>query len=458
VSVAPSARPRTRYARTAGGFNIAYQVVGDGAVDVVLSPGAWTHLDLSWDVPPLAAFLERLASRCRLILFDKRGTGLSDRPPPTAVPSVDERIDDVVAVMDAARSTKAVLFGTLGGGAVAGTFAATYPDRALGLILFGTFGKLEPDTGLLSRIADSEEIALQRIEREWGSESVTLAFWAPSIMDDDDLKELVLRLARSALSPGSARTLFEMGFRVDWESLLPSIDTPTLVLHRTGDLVVPIRQGRTLAEQIPGARFVELPGMDHLIWAGDQEPLFREVDAFLAEVEPHARAERGLRAVLFTDIVGSTETAARLGDAAWRELLDRHHRLVRECLAAHGGREIDTAGDGFFASFERSAPAITCAMSITRDVRELGLEIRAGVHTGECELVAGKPTGIAVVIGARVAAMAGAGEVLATLTVKDLVAGSGIAFEDRGAHELKGVPGTWDVFRVIAEEPAASGA
>jgi len=439
--------PKTRYAR-AGDLNIAYQVVGDGPVDVVLSPGAWTHLDLQWDVPPLAAFLERLASRCRLILFDKRGTGLSDRLPPTVVPSVDGRIDDIVAVMDAARSSKAILFGTLGGGAVAGTFAATYPERALGLILFGTFGKLEPDTGLLSRIADSEEVALDRIEREWGSESVTLAFWAPSLVTEDDLKDDVLRLARSALSPGSARTLFHMGFKVDWESVLSSIDVPTLVMHRSGDLVVPIRQGRKLAEQIPGARFVELDGMDHFMWVGDQDALFREVDAFLEEVEPHVRSERALRAVLFTDIVGSTEVAARLGDRDWNELLARHHAMVRECLAAHEGREVDTAGDGFFATFERSAPALECAVSVTNTVRELGLQVRAGVHTGECDLVGGKPSGIAVVIGARVAALAGVGEVLATRTVKDLVAGSGIGFEDAGSHELKGVPGLWELYRV----------
>ena len=445
--------PKTHYAR-AGHLNIAYQVVGDGPIDVVLSPGAWTHLDLQWDIPPLAHFLERLAARCRLILFDKRGTGLSDRLPPTQVPSVDERIDDVVAVMDATRSSKAVLFGTLGGGAVAGTFAATYPERALGLILFGTFGKLEPDTGLLSRIADSEEVALDRIEREWGNESVTFAFWAPSLVTDDELKESVLRLARAALSPGSARTLFEMGFRVNWESVLGSIGTPTLVLHRTGDLVVPIRQGRKLADQIAGARFVELEGMDHFIWAGDQDAVFREVDAFLSEVGPRARAERSLRAILFTDIVGSTEIAARLGDRDWSDLVEQHHRLVRERLGRFDGHEIDTAGDGFFASFERSAPAIGCALEITRDVRDLGLEVRAGVHTGECEVVAGKPGGMAVVIGARVAALAGAGEVLTTRTVKDLVAGSAIAFEGRGDHELKGVPGRWDLFRVLHDGSA----
>jgi class 3 adenylate cyclase len=359
-------------------------------------------------------------------------------------------------VMDAARSTTAVLFGTLGGGAVAGTFAATYPERAVGLILFGTFGRLEPDTGLLSRIADCEDVALDRIERECGTESVTLAFWAPTLANDDELKGSVLRLARSALSPGSARTLFEMGFRVDWESVLASIDTPTLVLHRAGDLVVPIRQGRKLAECIPGARFVELEGMDHFMWVGDQEALFREVETFLSDLEPHVRTERSLRAMLFTDIVGSTEVASRLGDRAWRALLEHHHRLVRERLVRFGGREIDTAGDGFFASFERSAPAIACAVAITTDVADLGLEVRAGVHTGECELVAGRPSGIAVVIGARVAAMAGAGEVLATRTVKDLVAGSGIAFEERGSHELKGVPGRWEVYRVRPDTSSAA--
>ena len=441
--------PKTRYAK-AGTYNIAYQVVGDGPFDIVLSPGAWTHLELSWEVPPLAGFLQRLASFGRLIVFDKRGTGLSDRLGPDVVPSVEERIDDIVAVMDAAKSERAVLFGTLGGGAVAGTVAATYPERTLGLILFGTFGKLEPDTGLLSRIADSQEVALDRFEREWGTEGVSLAFWAPSLVNDDELKEAALRLARSAVSPGSARTLFGMGFRVDWGHILPSIGVPTLVLHRAGDLVVPVRQGRALADAIPGARFVELEGMDHFIWAGDQDPVFREVERFLAEIRPRVGSQRALRTVLFTDIVGSTERAASLGDRAWRDLLAHHHRVIREQLARCGGVEIDTAGDGFFAAFERAGAALECAGAISRDVRDLGLQVRAGIHTGECEVVDGRPQGVTVHIGARVAALADPGEVLVTGTVKDLLMGSGLAFTERGEHELKGVPGRWQLHRAVS--------
>ena len=283
--MAAAARGRIQYARS-GDFHVAYQVLGDGPIDLLLSPGWVTHLDLAWDVAPLARFLERLASFSRLILFDKKGTGLSDRLNPHTLPTIEQRTDDVRAVLDAVGSEKAALFGTLGGAAMCGSFAAACPERCLALILYGTFARVESDTGLLSRLADSTEAALDRIEQEWGTEGVGLAFWAPSIVNDESVKAAYLRLSRSALSPGSARALLSVGYQLDWDSALPHIRVPTLVLHRTGDLVAPVRQGREVATAIPGSRYVELPGADHLMWAGDQEAILGEVEAFLEEVVP----------------------------------------------------------------------------------------------------------------------------------------------------------------------------
>lgn len=273
---------RIRYAKC-GSFNIAYQVLGEGPIDLVLSPGWVTHLDLAWDVPPLARFLEKLASFSRLILFDKRGTGLSDRVHPDTLPGLEQRMEDVRAVMDAAGSDRAVLFGTLGGGAMCGLFAVKYPNRSEALILYGTFAKLQPDTGLLSRLADSQELALDRVEREWGTEGVGVAFWAPGLIDDEEAKAAYLRLTRSGVSPGSARSLMELGYQIDWQAVLPDIQAPTLVMHRAGDLVVPIHQARKLAAGIPGAKFVELPGIDHLMWVGDQDAIVAELQVFLSE-------------------------------------------------------------------------------------------------------------------------------------------------------------------------------
>ena len=273
---------RTRYAK-AGSVNIAYQVVGDGPVDLMLCFGWVTHLDLAWAVPPLARFLDRLASFSRLIVFDKRGTGLSDRVHPDTLPTLEQRMEDVVAVMDAAGSERAALLGTLGGAAMCGLFAATYPQRTAALLLYGAYGKLEPDTGLLARLADTQELALDRVEREWGTEGVGLAFWAPSLLDDEETTSAYLRLTRSGVSPGSARSLMKLGYQIDWEAVLPGIRVPTLILHRTGDLVVPIRQARKLAEGIPEARLLELSGIDHLIWAGDQDAVVDAARGFLAE-------------------------------------------------------------------------------------------------------------------------------------------------------------------------------
>jgi class 3 adenylate cyclase len=431
--------PRTRYAKS-GKFNIAYQVVGEGPIDLVLSPGWVTHLDLSWDVPPLARFLERLAGFSRLILFDKRGTGLSDRVAPDDLPTMEERMDDLRAVMDAAGSERAALFGTIGGGAMSGMFAATYPERTLALILYGTFGKMAPDTGVLARLADSAEASLDRIEQEWGTEGVSVSFWAPSLLADEEGKEAFLRLCRSGVSPGAARVLMQLGYRVDWEAVLPAIRVPTLVMHRTGDLVIPVHQGRKLAEGIPGARFVELPGTDHMMWAGDQDAVIREVEEFLTGLSPQAAPERMLCTILITDIVGSTETLARLGDQRWKEMLSEHHRIVRGTLERFHGREIETAGDSFLAIFDGPARAIECARSVIEGTTAAGFDLRAGLHTGECEVTQEGLRGIAVHIAARVSAAAGPREILVTGTVRDLVAGSGIRFADRGTHALKGIP------------------
>jgi pimeloyl-ACP methyl ester carboxylesterase/DNA-binding CsgD family transcriptional regulator len=286
---AGSAGGRIRYAKS-GDFYVAYQVLGDGPFDLLLSPGWVTHLDLAWDIAPLARFLERLASFSRLILFDKRGTGLSDRLNPHTLPTTEQRMDDVRAVLDAVGSEQAALFGTLGGAAMCGLFAAAHPDRCLALILYGTFAKIEPDTGLLSRLADSPDAALDRIEQEWGTEGVGLAFWAPSAVHEEQVKAAYLRLTRSATSPGSARSLMSVGYQLDWVTALARIEVPTLVLHRSGDLVAPVRQGREIAEAIPGARYVELPGVDHLMWAGDQDAILGEVEAFLEEVIPSGEA------------------------------------------------------------------------------------------------------------------------------------------------------------------------
>jgi pimeloyl-ACP methyl ester carboxylesterase/DNA-binding CsgD family transcriptional regulator len=341
---------KTRYAK-AGSVNIAYQVVGDGPVDLVLSFGWVTHLDLAWSVGPLARFLDELASFSRLIVFDKRGTGLSDRVHPDTLPRLEQRMEDVVAVMDAAGSERAVLFGTLGGAAMCGLFAATHPERAAALILYGAFGKLEPATGLLARLADTKELALDRVEREWGTEGVGLAFWAPSLLDDEETNAAYLRLTRSGASPGSARSLMTLGYQIDWEAVLPSIRTPTLVLHRTGDLVVPLRQARKLARDIPGARFVELPGIDHLVWAGDQDAVLDEARSFLAEA--------GL---------SGGEAAREPAPADGLGLTRREHEVLRLVARGLTNRQIAAA---LFIS------AKTAGMHVSNILSKMGVERRA---------------------------------------------------------------------------------
>ncbi len=435
--------PETRYARS-GDVNIAYQVVGEGPLDLVLVPGFISHLDLDWEEPRYAHFLDRLASFSRLIRFDKRGTGLSDRP--AGLPDLETRMDDVRAVMDAADSERAALFGYSEGGPMCCLFAATYPARTAALVLYGTYAKRrDPDDDYpWAPTWEARRAYADQVEREWGREA-DLGTMAPNA--DDALTRWWRARARAAASPGAARNLILMNSEVDVGSVLPTIRVPTLVLHRAGDRDSRPDEGRYIAGRIPGARFVELPGEDHFLAIGAGE-IVDEVERFLTGREPVAEDNRVLATVVFTDIVGSTEKAVELGDASWRELLQQHHALIRRELVRFKGRELDTAGDGFFASFDGPARAIRCACAIVDTVKQLGLAARAGVHTGECELIDGKVGGVAVHIGARIAAGAQPGEVLVSGTAKDLVAGSGIRFRERGAAKLKGLPGQWNVFAV----------
>jgi len=447
-----SVEAETRYARS-GDVSIAYQVTGEGPFDVVFVPGFLSHVELAWDVPGMAAYNRRLASFCRLIRFDKRGTGMSDRV--SGVPTLETRMDDVRAVMDATGCERAALIGVSEGGPMSILFAATYPERAWALALCGTFARVRwaPDYP----IGASDEEARrddEEIEQRWGEpeEAIALAREVAPESSDDELQAFATMIRQSA-SPGAALALNRMNDEIDVRDVLPAIRVPTLVLNREGEHPF-IRQGSAyLAQHIAGARYVELPGSSHAPFAGDSESYARAIEGFLQEAwaeEASAEPEpdRVLATILFTDIVGSTAKAVELGDARWRELLEQHHATVRRLLLRHRGTELDTAGDGFFASFDGPARGIRCARAITESVRDLGIEVRAGLHTGECERMNSKVGGIAVHIGARVAAEAGPGEVVVSSTVKDLVAGSGIAFHDRGAAELKGVPGEWRLFAV----------
>jgi len=438
---------QTRYARS-GDVHIAYQVVGEGPFDLVYVPGWVSHVELAWEEPTLARFLGRLASFSRLILFDKRGTGLSDRVSDDKLPTLEERMDDLRAVMDAVGSERAAIFGVSEGGTLAALFAATYPERTTALVMFGTFARRiwSPDYPW-APTPEQRQQEYECAESGWGK-LMDLERYVPSKIGDEAFATRLATYLRRAASPGAAVALLRMNTQIDIRAVLPTIHVPTLVLHRTGDRDANVDEGRWLAAQVPGARFVELAGDDHFPWVGDQEAILDEVQEFLTGVRPAPEADRLLVTVLFTDIVGSTEWAARLGDRAWKEMLDQHHGLVRQELHRFRGREVDTAGDGFLATFDGPARAIRCACRIRDGVRRLGIEIRAGLHTGEIEVTGEEIMGIAVHIGARVAAAAQPGEVLVSSTVKDLVAGSGILFADRGAHVLKGVPGEWHLFAV----------
>jgi class 3 adenylate cyclase len=435
--------PETRYAKS-GDVNIAYQVVGDGPFDLVLVPGFVSHLDNDWEEPRSAHFLQRLASFSRLIRFDKRGTGLSDRP--SGLPDLETRMDDVRAVMDAVGSKRAALFGYSEGGPMCILFAATYPERTLSLVLYGTYAKRQdPDDDYpWSPTAEQRQDYASEVEREWGVEA-DLGTMAPNA--DEAMVRWWQARARASASPGAARDLILMNSQIDVRAVLPAVRLPTLVLHRRGDHDSRLEEGRYIAAHIAAARFVELEGEDHVPWI-DSDQVVDEIEEFLTGVRHGPDPDRVLATMLFTDIVGSTERATEIGDHRWRELLERHHELVRRQLERYQGEEVDTAGDGFLATFDGPARAIRCGQAIRDQARELDLEIRAGVHTGEVERAGRDVRGIAVHIGARVAARAGAGEILASSTVRDLVAGSGIVFEDRGSHSLKGVPGEWGLYAV----------
>jgi len=438
--------PRTRYARS-GELNIAYQVFGAGSLDLVYVPGWVSHVEEAWESPDYGAFLRRLGSFARVLMFDKRGTGLSDPVSIDRLPTLEERMDDVRAVMDAAQSRRAAVFGVSEGGNMSVLFAASFPERTTALVSFGVYARRvwSPDYPWAPR-PEERAREIEAVERDWAQLDPTPL--APDA-SPEQLASLARYVRRSA-SPGAAAALLRMNTEIDVRHVLPSVSVPSLILHRTRDRDVHVDEGRWIASQIPDARFVELAGDAHVPWLGDSERVLAEIEEFVTGVRPADQTSRVLSTIVFTDIVGSTEIATQVGDVRWRELLERHHAVVRAELARHRGVEVDTAGDGFFARFDGPARAIRCAASILNTVRaEVGLELRAGIHTGECEIVGEKLAGIAVHTGARVAAAAKPGEVLVSSTVKALVAGSGIDFEDRGATQLKGIDESWRLFRLV---------
>jgi class 3 adenylate cyclase/pimeloyl-ACP methyl ester carboxylesterase len=445
--------PEVRYAKS-GDVSIAYSIVGDGPFDLVFVSG-WvlSVLESAWE-GPAADTLSRLASFSRLILFDKRGTGLSDRT--AGIPDLETRMDDIRAVMDAAGSKRAAVMGVSEGGPMTLLFAATYPERTAAAILYGAGAsnvRAQDYPWALSAEEWEDHIRKEapRIgTQDWLDERHEL--FAPSFARDEAARRWWRRWVLTSASPGAVSALRRMNREIDVRHTLPAINVPTLVIHPIGDEVTRIEEGQYIAERVPGAELVELPGEDHAWWFRPEE-IGREAERFLRGIWERGEWEvvepdRVLATVLFTDIVGSTAKLAKLGDRRWRDLLQQHHAVVRRHLLRFSGREIDTSGDGFFASFDGPARAIRCACAITQALRELGLDVRAGLHTGECELVEGKVGGIAVHIGARVAAEAAPGEVLVSSTVKELVAGSGIQFRERGAAELKGIPGEWRLYSV----------
>ena len=437
--------PETQYV-SSGGIHIAYQVVGAGPVDLVYVPGWISHIELAWELPDLAAGLRRLASFTRLILFDKRGTGMSDRVPNDHLPTLEERMDDLRAVMDAVGSERAVVFGASEGGIMSLLFAATYPQRTISLCTFGSFSKRiwSPDYPW-APTPEERQLTYDAIERDWAA---GFHDTAPSL--DPERRARLITYYRRSASPGAALALMKLNTQIDVRHVLPSIRVPTVVMHRREDRDVLVEEGRYLAEQIPGARFVEFPGADHSWWTQDRDAIIDEIEQLVTGTRPAPEINRILTTVLFTDICRSTEEAVRRGDREWLRLLAEHNELVRGELAHFRGCEVNTAGDGFVATFDGPARAVRCACSIRDKVRQLGLEVRAGLHTGEIELLERDIGGVAVHVGARVGAAAGPGEVLVSSTVKDLVSGSGISFADRGLHKLKGVPGERHLFIVTA--------
>jgi serine/threonine protein kinase/TolB-like protein/Flp pilus assembly protein TadD len=445
AAVAANARPETRYARS-GDVNIAYQVLGDGPIDLVYVPGWVTNIDYSWEDPSLARYYRRLASFSRLILFDKRGTGLSDQT--AKLPTLEQRMDDVRAVMDAVGCERAALFGASEGGNMSLLFAATYPERTSALVTVGIFANRTwaPEYPW-APTPEERQKWYDLLEQGWGG-AVDLSTLAPSVANDERFNQWWASFLRLSASPGAALALARTNSQIDVRHILPAIRVPTLVLHRTGDLDVNVEEGRFIAARIPGAKFVELPGRDHLPWVGDQDAILDEVEEFLRSIHYVPELDRVLATVLFIQTIGPTAAAASLRPHQWRDLLERHYQLVSRELAQFRGHEIEITENRLLATFDGPARAIRAASGVNESARLLGIEIKSGLHTGECDVIGDKVGGVAVEIGSQVAAKATSGEILVSSTVKDLVAGSGIQFEDRGAHALKGVAGKWRLFAV----------
>jgi len=440
-------RVRTRYVK-AGNLHIAYQVFGQGAIDLVFCPGFVSNIEHYWAAPSMTHFLERLGSFARVITFDKRGTGLSDRELDSPCPTLEDRMDDIRAVMDAVGSKRAAMFGLSEGGPLATLFAATYPARTAALVMYGGYAKwIRSDDYPWAPTREEHEAAFEALEKHWGT-PIGLSTLAPSLANDERARQWFAHSLRVSASPAAGVTLYRMNVEVDTRAILPTLSVPTLVLHRLSDRLLPCQAGRYMAEQIPTARFVELLGDDHLGWIGNTDSLLAEVQEFVTGERPIIEADRVLATVLFVDIVQSTERATAIGDSRWRDLVDDYQRQVGKEVARLGGRVVNTAGDGVFAIFEGPARAIKCACAVRDVVGALGLAIRCGIHTGECVVEGNDVAGIAVHIGARVAARANAGEILLSSTVKDLISGSKVECSDRGSHVLKGVSGRWRLFAV----------
>ena len=446
--------PDIHYAETAQGVHIAYHVIGEGPIDIV-SPGwGYSNIDMGWRIPSLRGFLRTIGSMGRLIYFDPRGMGLSDRIGGGQLPTLENQMADVLSVMDAVGSERAALLGSDASGPMAILFAATHPERTSALVVYGSEPMERSAPDYPAGWTDEQWGAyLEEHVRRWGQPDYVREFmkWmAPSLTLDEEALEAATMAFRSTGGPGTVIALETMWREIDVRDVCPAVHVPTLVVHRTDDQVYPITGARYLAEHISGARLVELAGSDHLPWEGDSDLVVSEIDRFLRSVrDEEAELDRVLATVMFTDIVGSTERASALGDHRWKDLLAAHNDVVRHLLARYRAREIDTAGDGFLATFDGPARAVRCALATAQAVSELGIDVRIGVHTGEIELDGDDVRGLAVHIGARVSAQAGPAEVLVSSTVKDLVAGSGLAFEDAGEHELKGVPDRWHLYRVV---------
>jgi pimeloyl-ACP methyl ester carboxylesterase/class 3 adenylate cyclase len=448
--------PDTRYARC-GDVNIAYQVLGDGPIDLIWSWGLGSNVEMMWEEPSYAAFLRRLASFSRLIVFDRRGAGLSDRTPQTATPTLEERVEDVLTVLDAAASKQAAVLGISEGGTVGAMLAAAHPERVSALILYGTMIRFCSDADHPYGVhpdRDAAEAMINMFVTGWGVEEargLAAQMWAPSLAGDLGFERWIMRNTRQVLSRGEVQPFIRSLFDYDVAHVLPAIRVPTLVIHRTDDTLIPVASSRFIAEQIPAARYLELPGADHFPFAGDSGSILDEIEEFLTGSRGAAEPDRRLVTLLFSDIVGSTQRAAELGDRRWRDVLTAHDAAVRADIARYGGREVKRTGDGFLAAFDGPARAIQGALAIAASVEKLGLEVRTGLHTGECEILGEDLGGIAVHVGARISEYAAPREILVSGTVRDLVAGSGIRFGEPRVVDLRGLPGRREIFPVLRE-------